>query len=219
MEYIKRKDPIKRAAREDFERKLLPLVRKYLRQDFGKKKWTFNEFIVGSTKRNLILVENEGFDMDYQLRFDRMPEKYKADAKEMKELFRGYFDRAIRESRLPLTCCEDSTHVLTIKKILNDKVQYSYDIALLRLDSAGQFIILKNEKKKRDDDYHYVQIPSCENFSKKYKKVRTPQAWALLREIYKSKKEKYQNVCNDDRPASFTLLGQAVNEVMQKLKL
>lgn len=219
MEYIKRKDPIKRAAREDFERKLLPLVRKYLRQDFGKKKWTFNEFIVGSTKRNLILVGNEGFDMDYQLRFDRMPEKYKADAKEMKELFRGYFDRAIRESRLPLTCCEDSTHVLTIKKIVNSKITYSYDIALIRLDSAGQFVILKNEKKKRDDDYHYVQIPSCENFSKKYKKVRTTQAWVLLREIYKSKKDKYQNVCKDDRPASFTLLGQAVNEVIQKFKL
>lgn len=219
MEYIKRKDSIKRAAREDFELKLLPLVRKYLRQDFGKKKWTFNEFIVGSTKRNLVLVGNEGFDMDYQLRFDRMPEKYKNDAKEMKELFRGYFDKAIRELKLPLTYCEDSTHVLTIKKIVNCKVLYSYDIALLRLDSAGQLIILKNEKKKRDDDYHYVQIPSCENFSKKYNKVRTPQAWALLRELYKSKKEKYQNVCKDDRPASFTLLGQAVNEVIQKLKL
>ena len=110
MEYIKRKDSIKRAAREDFELKLLPLVRKYLRQDFGKKKWTFNEFIVGSTKRNLVLVGNEGFDMDYQLRFDRMPEKYKNDAKEMKELFRGYFDKAIRELKLPLTYCEDSTH-------------------------------------------------------------------------------------------------------------
>lgn len=219
MEYIKRKDPIKRAAREDFERKLLPMVRKYLRQDFGKKKWTFNEFIVGSTKRNLVLVGNEGFDMDYQLRFDRMPEKYKNDAKEMKELIRGYFDKAIRELKLPLTYCEDSTHVLTIKKIINSKVLYSYDIALLRLDSAGQLIILKNEKKKRDDDYHYVQISDCQNFSKKYKKVRAPQAWALLRELYKIKKEDYQNVCKDDRPASFTLLGQAVNEVIQKFKL
>ena len=219
MEYINRKDPIKKAAREDFERKLLSLVRKYLRQDFGKKKWVFKEFVIGSTKRNLILVGNEGFDMDYQLRFERMPEKYKSNAKEMKGLFQRYFDRAIKELKLPLTFCEDSTHVLTIKKIMNSKVLSSYDIALLRLDSAEQLIILKNEKKKRYDDYHYVQIPYCENFSKKYKKVRTPQAWTLLREIYKSKKEKYQNVCKDDRPASFTLLGQAVNEVIQKFKL
>lgn len=219
MEYIKRNDPIKRAAREDFERKLLPMVRKYLRQDFGKKKWVFNEFIVGSTKRNLVLVGNEGFDMDYQLRFERMPEKYKVDAKGMKGLFQGYFDRVIQELKLPLTCCEDSTHVLTIKKIVNSKVLYSYDIALIRLNSDGQLIILKNKKKNRDDDYHYVQIPDCQNFSKKYLKVRTPQAWTLLREIYKSKKEKYQYVCKDDRPASFTLLGQAINEVIQKFKL
>lgn len=219
MEYIKRKDPIKIAAREDFERKLLFYVRKYLRLDFGKKKWMFNEFLVGSTKRNLILIGNEGFDMDYQLRFERMPEKYISDAKATKLLFKDYFDRVNKELGLGLTFCEDSTHVLTMKKIENGKVKYSYDIALLRLNSEGQYIILKNEKQSQDDDYHYVLLPQCENFTKQYKKVRTPPAWNLLREIYKGKKEEYQNICKDDRPASFSLLGQAVNDVVQELKL
>lgn len=219
MDYIKRKDATKNAARDDFEHKLLPLVRKYLRQDFGKKIWAFNEFIVGSTKRNLILVGNEGFDMDYQLRFERIPQKYASDAKAMKLLFKKYFDRAKKELGLDLTDCEDSTHVLTMKKVVNKMVVYSYDIALLRIDAAGQYIILKNEKQNRNDDYHFVQIPDCEDFSKKYKKIRTPQAWSLLREIYKDKKEKYQNVCKDDRPTSFSLLAQVVDEIIQKLGL
>lgn len=219
MEYIKKKDPTKIAAREDFERKLLPLVRKYLRQDFGKKKWTFNEFLVGSTKRNLVLVGNEGFDMDYQLRFERMPEKYLSDAKATKLLFKNYFEKANIELGLGLTYCEDSTHVLTMKMIESGKVKYSYDIALLRLDSTDQYIILKNEKDGKANDYHYVQLPHCENFKKQYKKVGTPQAWNLLREKYKGKKEKYQNICKDDRPASFSLLGEAVNEVVQELNL
>lgn len=90
MEYLHRKDKKKTSAREDFEKRLLPKVREYLRKDFGKKKWVFNESLVGSTKRNLVLVGNEGFDMDYQLRFDCIPDKYLKDAKAMKELFRNY---------------------------------------------------------------------------------------------------------------------------------
>lgn len=37
MEYLHRKDKKKTSAREDFERRLLPKVREYLRKDFGKK--------------------------------------------------------------------------------------------------------------------------------------------------------------------------------------
>lgn len=219
MEYLHRKDKKKTSAREDFEKRLLPKVREYLRKDFGKKKWVFNEALVGSTKRNLVLVGNEGFDMDYQLRFDRIPDKYLKDAKAMKELFRNYLNKAKKELGIALTDCEDSTHVLTMKKIVNTKVDYSYDIAILRLNECGQYVILKNEKQGRQDDYHYVPLPDCGDFNERYKKVKTQEAWALLRDKYKVKKGKYQYTNKDDRPASFSLLGQAVNEVIQKLEL
>ncbi len=219
MEYLHRKDKKKTSAREDFEKRLLPKVREYLRKDFGKKKWVFNEALVGSTKRNLVLVGNEGFDMDYQLRFDRIPDKYLKDAKAMKELFRNYLNKAKKELVIALTDCEDSTHVLTMKKIVNTKVDYSYDIAILRLNECGQYVILKNEKQGRQDDYHYVPLPDCGDFNERYKKVKTQEAWALLRDKYKVKKGKYQYTNQDDRPASFSLLGQAVNEVIQKLEL
>lgn len=219
MEYLHRKDKKKTSAREDFEKRLLPKVREYLRKDFGKKKWVFNESLVGSAKRNLVLVGNEGFDMDYQLRFDRIPDKYLKDAKAMKELFRNYLNKAKKELGIALTDCEDSTHVLTMKKIVNTKVDYSYDIAILRLNECGQYVILKNEKQGRQDDYHYVPLPDCGDFNERYKKVKTQEAWALLRDKYKVKKGKYQYTNQDDRPASFSLLGQAVNEVIQKLEL
>lgn len=219
MEYLHRKDKKKTSAREDFEKRLLPKVREYLRKDFSKKKWVFNESLVGSTKRNLVLVGNEGFDMDYQLRFDRIPDKYLKDAKAMKELFRNYLNKAKKELGIALTDCEDSTHVLTMKKIVNTKVDYSYDIAILRLNECGQYVILKNEKQGRQDDYHYVPLPDCGDFNERYKKVKTQEAWALLRDKYKVKKGKYQYINQDDRPASFSLLGQAVNEVIQKLEL
>lgn len=219
MEYLHRKDKKKTSAREDFEKRLLPKVREYLRKDFGKKKWVFNESLVGSTKRNLVLVGNEGFDMDYQLRFDRIPDKYLKDAKAMKELFQNYLNKAKKELGIALTDCEDSTHVLTMKKIVNTKVDYSYDIAILRLNECGQYVILKNEKQGRQDDYHYVPLPDCGDFNERYKKVKTQEAWALLRDKYKVKKGKYQYTNQDDRPASFSLLGQAVNEVIQKLEL
>lgn len=219
MEYLHKKDKKKISAREDFEKRLLPKVREYLRKDFGKKKFVFNEFLVGSTKRNLVLVGNEGFDMDYQLRFDRIPDEYLKDAKALKELFRNYFNKAKKELEIGLMDCEDSTHVLTMKKIVSAKVDYSYDIAILRLNECGQYVILKNEKQGRQDDYHYVPLPDCGDFNERYKKVKTQEAWSLLRDKYKVKKEKYQYTNQDDRPPSFSLLGQSVNEVIQKLKL
>lgn len=219
MEYLNKKDKKKILAQENFEKKLLPKVREYLRKDFGKKRWCFNEFLVGSTKRNLVLVGNEGFDMDYQLRFDRMPDKYLKDAKAMKDLIRKYFNQANKELGLGLTDCEDSTHVLTMKRIENKKIEFSYDIAILRTDSCGHYIILKNDKRGKKADYHYVLLPNCVMFNEKYKKVRTQEAWTILRDKYKAKKEKYQHICKDKRPASFSLLGQVVNEVIQKLKL
>lgn len=214
MEYLHKKDEKKLSARYDFEKKLLPKVREYLKKDFGKKKWVFNEFLVGSTKRNLVLVGNEGFDMDYQLRFDRIPDEYLQDAKSMKNLFREYFNRAKRDLELDLTDCEDSTHVLTLKKIENKMVDYSYDIAILRLNECGQYIILKNEKQGKEDDYHYIPLSDCKDFNKLYKKVKSQQKWELLRKKYKEKKEFYQNICKDQRPASFSLLGQALNEII-----
>ncbi len=219
MEYISKKDETKKQARVDFENKLLPKVREYLNKNFGKKKWTFNIFIVGSAKRNLILLGNEGFDIDYQLKFFKIPKEYLNDAKKTKNKLREYFDKANDELGLGLTCCEDSTHVLTMKKLDGDKIIYSYDIAILRLNNNEDYIILKNEKQGKDADYHYVELSDCESFNEKYKKVKTPKAWDLLRKKYKAKKEEFQNTNKDERPASFSLLGQTVNEVIQELRL
>lgn len=216
MEYIAKKDPTKREARDIFENKILKKVREYLKRDFGKKKWTFEFFLVGSAKRNLILVGNEGFDLDYQLRFNKIPSNYLGKAQKTKLKLKEYFDKAFEELGLDLTNCEDSTHVLTTKKLdSNGQVIYSYDIAILRYNSNNDYIILKNEKAGKKDDYHYIELSNCEDFNKRYKQINSSEKWSLLRKIYKSKKEEVQNLCKDDRPHSFSLLGEAVNEVLQ----
>lgn len=216
MEYIAKKDPIKREARDIFEKKILKKVRKYLKKEFGKKKWSFEVFLAGSAKRNLILVGNEGFDLDYQLRFNKIPLDYLNDAKKTKLKFKEYFDKAYKELGLDLTNCEDSAHVLTTKKLdSNRKIVYSYDIAILKYNSNNDYIILKNEKAGKEDDYHYIELSNCKDFNKRYKQINSSEKWNLLRQIYKSKKESVQHLCKDDRPHSFSLLGETVNEVLQ----
>ena len=218
MEYIAIKDPTKREARDIFENKILKKVREYLKRDFGKKKWKFEFFLVGSAKRNLILVGNEGFDLDYQLRFNKIPSNYLGKAQKTKLKLKEYFEDAFKELGFDLTNCEDSTHVLTTKKLdSKGQVIYSYDIAILRYNSNSDYIILKNEKEgKGKEDYHYIQLSNCEDFNNKYKQINSSEKWKQLREIYKSKKEAVQNQCKDDRPHSFSLLGETVNEVLQK---
>lgn len=220
MEYIAKKDSTKREARDIFENQIIKKVREYLTRDFGKKKWIFDVFLVGSAKRNLILIGNEGFDLDYQLRFNKIPPTHLEKAQKTKLDLKEYFDEAFKELGLDLTCCEDSTHVLTTKKLDSDgQVIYSYDIAILRYNSNNDYIILKNEKEdKGAEDYHYNELPNCEDFNEKYQLINTSKKWNLLRKIYKSKKENVQNQSKDDRPHSFSLLGEAVNEVLQKIQ-
>lgn len=218
MEYIAKKDPTKREARDIFEKKILRKVREYIKREFGKNQWIFDVFLVGSAKRNLILVGNDGFDLDYQLRFNKMPSKYRKKAQETKLKFKKYFEDAFKELGLDLSNCEDSTHVLTTKRLdPNGHVIYSYDIAILRYNSNNEYTILKNEKKgKGEEDYHYIPLSNSKNFNNKYKKINSSKKWNLLRKIYKSKKEAVQNLRKDDRPHSFSLLVEAVNEVLQK---
>lgn len=110
--------------------------------------------------------------------------------KKTKLKFKEYFDKAFEEFGLDLICCEDSTNVLTTKKlILMSKFVYSYGIAMLRYNSNNDYVILKNEKAGKEDDYHSIELSKCENFNERYKQINSSEKWNLLRQSYKTKKE------------------------------
>ncbi len=184
-----------------------------LKDKLGEE-WTITYSLVGSSKRNLVLLGNptKGYDLDYHIYLIKYPSSL--TAKEIKlNYFKKILDDIVKDCGLE--DCEDSTNVLTIKKIEDEKVTYSYDVAIMKYNKNKDKIILKNEKEGKDSDYHYVLISDSSSFYETYRKIKENSLWGELRIEYKKNKEKHMNDEKDNRPASFTLLKDAVNTTLQ----
>ena len=202
MEYLTKKKTKK-------NRKEFYNIYNRLKQQLGDE-WSTSYTLVGSTKRNLVLVGNEGYDLDYHVYIYKNP---KLDDEGIKILFKNEHDEIVEDYNL--TPCEDSTHVLTMNKIVDHQIEYAYDIAIMRKNKSGEYLILKNEKQNNGNGpYHFVQVPQAKGFIEKYKKIDNEEKRTKLKEIYKTKKEEQQNYSKEDRKHSFSLLLEAINEVL-----
>jgi len=173
--------------------------------------WTFNYYLVGSARRNLVLDSNEGFDLDYHLELHKYPQSM--SHKDIKMEFKDAFDKVV--PNYELRPCEDSTHVLTTKHFEGDQLKYSYDIAIIRNEAMAQ--ILKNEKANNGNGpYHFVDIPNGSNFHDRYSQIKGSKMWNDLRDNYKIKKETQHKDKKEFRCLSFSLLISSVNEILQK---
>lgn len=173
--------------------------------------WSINYRLVGSAKRNLVLVGNEGYDLDYHIYLQKSPSLSDHD---IKVKFKTELDNIVKTYNL--TSCEDSTHVLTTKKLDGTKLIYAYDVAIMRKNKNDEYLILKNEKTDNNGNgpYHFVEVPKASDFANKYNSISGTEQWKKLRSIYKGKKESQQNLSKDLRKHSFSLLIEAVNETI-----
>lgn len=120
-----------------------------------KDEITFQYRIVGSAKRNMITYDrksNVGFDFDINLYvndngiFDNKPEV-------LRRLLRLTFDRVARY--YGYRYCEDSTRVLTIKKInsYSSRVLHSFDFCIISNQEPEYFIFFD----KKDNNYVWAK--------------------------------------------------------------
>lgn len=203
MDYLSKNDT--KVNRQEFRKIFDELTKK-----LGKE-WRLSYKLVGSAKRNLVLVGSEGYDLDYHIYLQKSPALVNKDTK-LK--FKSELDKIVKS--YDLTPCEDSTHVLTTKKLDGNKLVYAYDIAIMKKNKKNEYLILKNEKTENNGNgpYHYVEVPKASDFANKYNTIYGIEQWKKLRLIFKGKKESQQSLSKDMRKHSFSLLIEAVNEVI-----
>lgn len=203
MEYLTKRQ-VKKNRNEFYN------IYQMLKSKLGEE-WSTSYTLVGSAKRNLVLVGNEGYDLDFHIYIHKSPIQ---DEKEIKGLFKEKLDEII--NNYDLSFCEDSTHVLTTNKITNGQVEYSYDVAIMRKSKNGEYLILKNEKGNNGNGpYYFIQVPKAKGFVEKYKQIDDVIKWEKLRSKYKEKKEAQQGISKQDRKHSFSLLLESINEVIK----
>ena len=181
-------------------------------QDVVREYFTFSFTPVGSSKRNMITYDtksNIGFDFDFNIEVNDDDQRF--NPKEIRTIIRNAIDRVA--PRNGYKYCEDSTRVLTIKKVntFSSRIIHSCDFAIVYncKDGRQQYIHFN----KRNNQYEwYYQGKGFVDLDEKIEWLKKKKLWGELRAYYIIKKNK-----NDDTDKhSRSIFAESVNEMCMK---
>lgn len=152
-------------------------------QDLVREYFTFQFRPVGSSSRNMITYDtksNIGFDFDFDLEINDDEEYY--EPAEIRQIIRKAIDRVA--PRYSYRYCEDSTRVLTIKKVdtYTSRIIHSCDFALVYNCGDGNKQYIRFNKKKRNYTWEY-QGKGFKNLDSKISWLKCNGYWGELQII------------------------------------
>ena len=181
-------------------------------QNLVEDYFTFQFRPVGSSSMNMITFDqksNIGFDFDFDLGINDEEENYSPD--EIRNIMRNAIDQVA--PRYGYKHCEDSTRVLTIKKvnIFNSTIEHSCDFALVYNceDEIQQYI--RFNKKNGNYTWEY-QSKGFKNLNNKIVWLKQNRLWGELQDYYIDKKNRNNNPDKHSR----SILAESINEMYQK---
>ena len=183
-------------------------------QNIVRNNFTFQFRPVGSYKQDMITYDrnsNIGFDFDFDLEVNDDEENF--SPKEIRQIVQNTINQVV--PRYGYKCCEDSTRVLTIKKVntFTSSILHSCDFALVHNCGNGRQQYIRFNKKNSNYTQEF-QGNGFKNLEKRIKWLRDNEHWGELRDYYIKKK----NNNDDSDKHSRTILAESVNEMCQKKK-
>lgn len=185
----------------------------YMVQDLVRENFTFSFTPIGSSSRNMITCDaksNIGFDFDINIEVNDDNEDF--EPKEIRTIIRTAIDRVA--PRYGYKNCEDSTRVLTIKKVdtSHSCIIHSCDFAIVYncTDGRQQYI-----RFNKDNNYYHweYQGKGFVGLEKKMDWLKRENLWGELQDYYIYKKN-----CNDNPDKhSRSIFAESINEMCQKI--
>lgn len=170
----------------------------YMVQDLVRDNFTFSFTPIGSSSRNMITCDaksNIGFDFDINIEVNDDNEDF--EPKEIRTIIRTAIDRVA--PRYGYKNCEDSTRVLTIKKVdtSHSRIIHSCDFAIVYNCGDGRQQYIRFNK---DNNYYFweYQGKGFVGLEKKMDWLKRENLWGELQDYYIYKKN-----CNDILPNAF----------------
>ena len=181
-------------------------------QDLVRDNFTFSFTPIGSSSHNMITYDtksNIGFDFDINIEVNDDNEDF--EPKEIRTIIRTAIDRIA--PRYGYKSCEDSTRVLTIKKIntFPSCIIYSCDFAIVYncADGSQQYI-----RFNKDNNYYSweYQGKGFVGLNKKIDWLKKKELWGKLQDYYIEKKNTNENPDKHSR----SIFAESINEMCQK---
>lgn len=184
----------------------------YMVQDLVRDNFTFSFTPIGSSSRNMITCDaksNIGFDFDINIEVNDDNEDF--EPKEIRTIIRTAIDRVA--PRYGYKNCEDSTRVLTIKKVdtSHSRIIHSCDFAIVYNCGDGRQQYIRFNK---DNNYYFWEYQGkvFVGLEKKMDWLKRENLWGELQDYYIYKKN-----CNDNPDKhSRSIFAESINEMCQK---
>ena len=181
-------------------------------QNLVRQEFTFHFTPIGSYKRNMVTYDmksNIGFDFDVNIEVNDKEEAFRPD--EIRRIIRNAINRVA--PHYGYGYCEDSTSVLTIKKINNfqSRIIHSCDIAIVYECSDGRQQYIRFNKNSNNYTWEY-RGKGFDGFSERWDWLIHNGHKDDLLEYYIKKK----NDNNDPNKHSRSLLAESVKELCDK---
>ena len=181
-------------------------------QDLVRDHFTFKFTPVGSSSRNMITYDaksNIGFDFDINIEVNDDDENF--EPKEIRTILRNAIDRVAPQYGYKY--CEDSTRVLTIKKVntFTSRIIHSCDFAIVYNCADGRQQYIRFNKKNNYYSWGY-QGKGFVDLDKKIDWLKKKELWGKLHKYYIVKKNKNNNPNKHSR----SIFAESINEMCQK---
>lgn len=182
---------------------------KNVQKSWLKEYFTFQFVLIGSGSKNLITKngENGEYDLDYNFILQKDKQGLANNPKKIKELFIQAFNEA--NPGLGFKPAENSTSVITSKLVYEQRLYFSFDVAILCEGNNGNY--LKIRRNKQNNQYYWNEEKHSRNYQSKIKAIKDADKWNQLRDRYLELKNMY--LSRQEDIASFSVLIQAINEI------
>lgn len=184
----------------------------YMVQDLVRDKFTFSFTPIGSSSRNMITYDtksNIGFDFDINISVNDNNENF--EPKEIRTIIRTAINRVA--PRYGYKSCEDSTRVLTIKKVNTgtSRIIHRCDFAIVYNSTDGRQQYIRFSKDTNYYSWEY-QGKSFSDLNKKMDWLKKNGLWENLQNYYIEKKNANENPDKHSR----SIFAESINEMCQK---
>lgn len=184
----------------------------YMVQDLVRDNFTFSFTPIGSSSHNMITYDaksNIGFDFDINIEVNDDNEGF--EPKEIRTIIRTAIDRVA--PRYGYKPCEDSTRVLTIKKVnsFTSRIIHSCDFAIVYNCTDGRQQYIRFNKDNNYYSWEY-QAKGFADLNKKTDWLKKNGLWGNLRDYYIEKKNANENPDKHSR----SVFAESINEMCQK---
>ncbi|MBD5632088.1 MAG: hypothetical protein HDP34_02505 [Clostridia bacterium] len=178
-------------------------------QDEVREYFTFDIRLIGSGDKRLVTQNgDDSFDLDYNIILQKDKKGLLDNPKQIKDIFVARFNKVLKSRVSNYAHVSDSTSVITAKIVMDKRLRFSFDVAIIVEGDDGYFYRLTNDKNT--GRYIWNQVRQSANYFEKFKAVKENGYWMAFKQRYLYLKN--MHLSRRDDVKSFSVFLETLNE-------